>query len=266
MNLPLIPGSLPTGWCPTQGTTFWQEVYNKFFALGVAQLALGTGYTIKVSDTEPTAAERDNTLWYKLIGGVPDRIYYYYGGYWVCPHPVQDTSFLWMVQSGSEADIWALEGGDGSDPRIAGNVSDWTGAFWEVAHEFDFRIPIGPGTNPVTSTAIAIGATGGVEEVTLTTLEGAQDEDHFHTVGRQVSSSGSSGDDVILLTGTSSETGAGIVVHGDASAESKNIEDGTGAYVVTSGVDMDPVEAHTNMPPYVGVWFVHRTSRKFYTS
>ena len=271
MNLPLIPGSLPTGWCPTQGTTFWQEIYNKFFALGVAQLALGTGYTIKVSNDEPTAEERDNTLWYKTVGGVPERIYYYYGGHWVCPHPVQDTTFLWMVKSGTEASIWSLDGGDGTDPSVVGNVSDYTGSFWKVAHEFDFRFPIGPGTNPIAydggaASVISVEGTGGVERHILTPTEGG-DVGHSHTFGRQEATSGDDVNDVVLLKGTSTETGLGVYVNGEGSNTlDKDISTLTGAYLVTSESTSTAPVSHTNMPPYVGVWFVQRTARKFYTS
>ena len=127
MDLPLIPGSLPVGWCPASE----QDRYNKYFALGIAQLSLGTGYTIKYSDTQPTPEERANTLWYKTIGGVPDRLYVYYNGYWSAQHEAPadgEERRLWV---GSEANVWAYDGGDGTDPGAGGaNVTAQTGAMF----------------------------------------------------------------------------------------------------------------------------------------
>lgn len=265
-QLALLPGSLPPGWCPTSGTGFYQEIYNKFFMLGAALLPTGTGLALKVDDGPRTAEDQGTVVWLRTIGGKPERIYTYYAGYWVSPHPIPPSSdFRMIVAAGSEADVWAMDGGDGTDPATTAPTAV-TGAMWEVDHTFDFRMPVGVGTNSDTSNSIAIEEIGGAEEITLTTAQGAQDENHVHTVGRQVADAGSAGDDVALLIGSNVATGAGFVVHGDSNFESKNIEDCTGDYAVTSGVTMDPIEPHSNMPPYKGVWFVKRTIREFYTA
>lgn len=248
MDLPLIPGSLPVGWCPASE----QDRYNKYFALGIAQLSLGTGYTIKYSDTEPTPEERANTLWYKTIGGVPDRLYVYYNGYWSAQHEVPadgEERRLWV---GSEANVWAYDGGDGTDPGAGGaNVTAQTGAMWMVDHSFDFRFPIGVGTNPVTydggaATTVGVGGTGGAERHTLLLSEIPE---HTHTFEEDQFGHGAA-------DGNDSDSNQGTL---------RSQVGGAGAYEPVT----DPVgegKSHPTIPPYIGVFFIKRTGRIFRTA
>jgi microcystin-dependent protein len=248
MDLPLIPGTLAVGWCPSSE----QDRYNKYFALGVAQLSLGTGYTIKVSDTPPTAEERTTTLWHKTIAGVPDLLYIYYSGYWIAKHEAPAGGDERRFFMGSEADVWAYDGGDGTDPGAGGaNVTDYTGAMWRVDHDFDFRFPIGAGTNPVAydgsaATSIGVAATGGVERVAL-----SEDELPAHTHKFEDDQFGKWQAD-----GNDSDDNEGLIgsVVGTAGAYEPETD--------STGGD----KSHTNMPPYKGVYFIRRTGRKFRTA
>ena len=146
-----------------------------------------------------------------------------------------------IVQIPSEAAVWSYDGGDGSDPSV--NIpSGITGAMWEVDHDFDFRMPVGAATNVLTyngnaATVIAPGSAGGVEKHTLTQNELAT---HDHGLG---------GLNVMIAT----VLNPAVFV----AAGGPTVDVATAAAVGNS-------EAHQNMPPFRGVYFIKRTARQFY--
>lgn len=255
-DLPLIPGTLPVGYCPADE----QARYNKYFALGYAQLAAGTGWSVKVDPASPSVDERINTLWLKTgAAGEPERLYKYFDGYWSSPHPVPASSdFRTLVAAGSEADVWALDGGDGSDPTAV-PPTDHTGAMWEVDHTFDFRIPMGAGTNPTAydggaATVLSVGGTAGAERHTL-----SSDEMPAHThpnASNQFYRWEADGNDGIA------GQGEGLVGYDDYSGHPggpatayEPVTDSTGGG-----------KSHDSLPPVKGVFLIKRTIRQFYTA
>lgn len=249
-DLPLIPGSLPVKWCPLTE----QERYNKFFALGVARLDSGSGWNIHVSDTAPTADRRGDTLWLKLSGTDPIRLYKYTQGYWAARNPIAPSNsvdgaslrWLWV---GTLSNLWSLDGGSGDDPSVVAPTA-FTGAMWEEDTDFAARMPLGVGTLPLSTTAVAVTGTGGVDQTVLTK---AQIPPHQHKLGFQESTA--DGSNPSYLYGNQPDISVATRVYITEDGSALGLGDGAGA-----------ATAHNNMPPYVGVYFIKRTIREFYTS
>jgi len=183
---------------------------------------------------------------------------------WVSPNPTPVASLERRLWTGSASQIWSYDGGDGTDPAV--NVpTDTAGAMWEVDHAADFKIPIGPGTNTGTGTTIAVGQTGGEEKHVLT-----KDEmEHTHITGRMKANSGSGADDGYMLqadTQTADGTGRRITGGSNSDVEAP-LSTLTGNYLATAGVDATtPPAGHNNMPPFIGMYVIKRTARRFYTA
>jgi hypothetical protein len=182
-----------------------------------------------------------------------------------------------MIWKGTEAALWAYQGGDGTDPASVA-PTDFTGAMWQVDTDFEFRFPLGIGhsnigTNPVpyapaSNTVVAQGATGGAEKIVITPV------DHTHLVGRMRGDSGATGDDVDFLTGATSidltSVTARVIRCDHDAAVTENISTVSGEYLVTKqqekvggGVPDNITQAQ--MPPYKAVVFARRTARKYLT-
>ena len=147
------------------------------------------------------------------------------------------------IYKGTTTELETFDGGE------AGAVGDWTGPMWEVDTDFQFKVPIGAGTNSVTydsnpATTLAVGNTGGVERVAL-----AEDELPAVTVkftdeqfGKWKAELNSGDDDEGLV-------GQLVGPAGAYEPESDPLGDG---------------KSHTNMMPYRTVYFIKRTSRRGY--
>jgi hypothetical protein len=164
---------------------------------------------------------------------------------WVAPHPSPASGAETRMYKGAEADVWAYDGGDGVNPTSVLPTAT-SGAMWEVDHAFDFKVPIGPGTNSTTyggnpATTVGVGGIGGEEQHVLTAAEMPS---HTHTVTPNMF--------VWPLAG-----GVGIDIPGNNSAGFQGVAYGT----TSAGSDA----SHNTMPPYCGVYFIKRTARVFYT-
>ena len=244
IELPLIPGSLPTGFCPETE----QERYNKYLELGYAQLDNGSGWAIHVSDTAPVADRRGDTVWLKLDADRPLRLYKFEGGYWTSLHPIPAGGNERMIWVGNPTQLWAYDEGGGSDPSVTIPTA-LTGAFWEVDTEFDARTLVGAGTLPLSGTAIVNTTIGGVDQTILTK---EQIPPHQHKMGFQ--SNTADGVNKEYLFNAQSD-------YSTATAKF-DTEDGSNNGVGLAGV----AAAHDNMPPYYGVYIAKRTIRTHYTS
>ena len=231
---------LPEGYCFTTPQRFALDI--------VAQM---TGYipgeysVIIKSDTEPVAADR-NKDWHKLIGDEPTgEIYSWYLGKWVRKNPFEASGDFRLWWEGTEANVWAFDGGDGTDPSAVPPTAI-TGAMWEVDHNYDFRFPLGAGTSPKPTTA-SVGGTGGEEEHSLIVSELAP---HTHDISTPAAAT-----DDIPSTTVDGGTNPDPVVTVDFVTES------------AGGAGTPPVVVpHQNMPPWRAGYWIMRTSRIFLTA
>lgn len=83
-DYPVIPGTLPSGWCPET----WQAVLNEFSSL--MAVTVPAAQTIVIADAEPSASDRDK-LWVKTTAGAPysSGLWIYKGGAWQPVLPIQ---------------------------------------------------------------------------------------------------------------------------------------------------------------------------------
>ena len=182
---------------------------------------------------------------------------------WVSPNPALPASKERRLWTGTESELWSFDGGDGTDPTV-NTPTETTGAMWQVDHAADFRMAIGPGTSGL-STTIAVGQTGGEEKHTLTPTEMS----HTHVTGRMKTNSGSGADDGYMLqAGAQTVDGTGRRITGGSSSDVEApLSTLTGNYLATADVDTGAAPtAHNNLPPYIGMFFIQRTARKFYTA
>lgn len=237
---------LPDGYCFTTPQRFAMDI-----AAGLYGYIPGQYSTIIVSETEPPVADRDK-VWFKLeVGGAPTGLpFFYFGGAWVSPNRETAGSQARRIFRGSASDVWSYDGGDGTDPST-NPPSDAAGAMWEIDTDFAARSPIGPGTLPLSGTVIAVGDTGGVDQVTLAET---QIPEHTHKMAKNVSSSTSLQTDqkAIAWNGLFSGNNAYVLTEGDTPADiGKSGPSGGGL-------------AHTNMSPYIATYFIKRTARVYY--
>lgn len=148
---------------------------------------------------------------------------------------------------------------------------------WEIDVLFDGRTPTGVGVIPTSAPAASIvnpldttdslGNSGEYKHV-LTGAEGAV-ADHDHPVGLFNSGGGGNADDAFFnkvtpAVGTAGWTGRyitggdGIVSAAQTTADIYTLQANDGNGVVSAG--------HSSMQPYIGVFFIKRTSRAFYVA
>lgn len=232
--LSLQPGSLPEGYTPE---TF-QEFYNRMFKEGRA--IWPDAMTIVNRGSSAPSAANQIYPWIRVDPGtsIIEGVYTYYNGLWCRPHPTPasgDERRLWV---GSVGALTTYDGGDGG-----ATVTAYTGPMWEVDTDFAAVFPLGVGTLP-SGTAVAVGGTGGEETHVLTIAELATHNHPLNPDNRQ-------DDQHDLSPGTAV---------GDFG--------GSGMYVKEYNVtgDTGSGDAHNNMPPYRGVYFIKRTARIYITA
>lgn len=228
--------------------TTWDALIQKV-ADNIAGELAGSGTLPTFGKDTPDSSSRDRP-WIRLnANGSLDRIYVFWNGLWVAPHQTP--------AAGSERRIWvgttgALETYDGG---ASGDVTDVSGPFWEVDTAFEAKFPVGVGTFESTAT-VSVNGTGGAEQTTLLVGNLAA---HAHIIA--IEQEGSSGIEVPseatgYFRGKGSETLQ--FVEGGSSTNSGNTrEDGGNAE--------GEAEPFSNLPPYIGVYFIKRTARVYYT-
>ena len=191
-----------------------------------------------ISATAPGADDQDK-LWIKTSSGAPVRQFVYYNGSWVWPHHIPASDGRVIIYTGSAASVDTLDGG------TSGTAKSASGPFWEIVTDMSGRFPLGVGTLD-SGTAVAVTDTGGEEKHTLTQAE-LPDHTHDFTVRE-------------FNNFDSSNASAAELLLGDQNVESAN---SATPNVLVDGGGSD--EAHNNMPPYYGVYFIKRTARVYYT-
>lgn len=238
---------LPANYCFTDFNRFALDI-----VAGMSGFLPGTFSSFVVSATEPDVADRDK-VWIQVdANGIPTgKIFRYFGG-WYMQNPRRDPNErVWWA--GSEAAAWSYDGGDGTDPSTT-PPTPYSGAMWEVDHDYDFRFPIGAGTS-ATPTTIAPGATGGDENSTL--------PDHTHLVGRF---SDNAQDDPFFILGSGTNASSLKGCFGNLNSDIRELFSAlTGPIMQTDVVNSATPITFTNMPPYrVGYW-LKPTARQYYT-
>jgi hypothetical protein len=151
-NLPIIPPTLPEGWCPSD----LQEFVNETVGKALVQFTSQSFSVLLVQASAPDATDRDKP-WLKTGD---DLIYRWFGGAWVSRNPEDSNGNARRIFVGSTTNLLTYDGGD-TDP-----LGGASGPMWEVDTEFEGRVPIGvgtiPGSNPVITLAVA--ENGGVAQ------------------------------------------------------------------------------------------------------
>lgn len=254
-NVILTPGTLPQGYC----FSTLQQYYNDIIALTLAQLP-GTASLFNYGANVPDPADQDKPWIRVAADGTLDGLYTF-NGVWCRPHPTPPSGSERRMWVGTEANLWAYDGGDGTDPATT-PPTDTTGAMWVVDTAFAFRFPLGVGTNATTydgnpASAVAVTGTGGAERHALATAELAE---HSHLMANS-----SANTDQTALAGEVpiAAEGWGNSDDGFRYDLSKSLNDAE-PDVGRTGKEGDGT-SHQNMPPYYGVYFIKRSARKHYT-
>ena len=222
----LVKGSIDPSSCFSDV----KQLYDLFIDATTAHVK-GQYSLFNFGDIAPAASDRDKP-WIKTVGGAPDRIYVYQSGYWLSLHSIPAGSAERKIWTGTTAELAEYDGGSAGDPTV------FSGPFWEVDTNFAAVFPVGVGEF-ASGTEVTKGSTGGIEEVTLTT---AQIPEHSH-------------DFTLNGYNSSQDSNSGNEYGFDGKSPQSLKTDNTG-----SG------EAHNNLPPYRGVYFIKRTGRQYYTA
>ncbi len=242
LNVTTVPGSLPAGYCwPASPQTYYNDIIDILSAYISGEFNL-----FAFGASEPDPASR-GLPWIKVDALNNFDGLYTYGQFsvWARPHPTPasgDERRLWV---GTEASLQTYDGGE-----IAA-VTATTGPFWEVDHDFDFRVPLGPGTSP-DGTVVAEGDNGGEEFHVL-----AISEMPLHGHPYRLNTLG--GFDISDPTG-------GLIMEATAGSNT-NMAASTATPSDTAGQQIGGEGGglrHQNMPPYRGCFLIKRTARIYY--
>lgn len=250
----IIAPTFADGYCPGSLQEFANDLQAGSRLSGSITLD-----NIVISETAPA----DHTkLWFKVdgalnpfttIAGVPLYKWSNTLSTWVLRHPELPSSekVFMYVGTNDAAGLWVLDGGDGTDPSVAGNVTSSTGSFWEVYTAMAGLFPVGVGTINPSSTVVGVTNTGGADQVTQTTAQLAV---HDHLIGLDGTTGiTTDGDNGCLQTGGTNVNWQ-AATPANAMGETRNAG-GSGSPATTQPM--------TTTPPYFGIWFIRRTAREF---
>lgn len=247
---------LPAGYCFSDPARFALDIIA-----GLSGFVPGQVSSFIIGSSEPDVNDR-NKLWVRLNpDGSPDRNYIFFSGKWVSKNSIEANSQerKWWV--GTEANAWAYDGGDGTDPTT-GSPTATTGAMWMRDKDYDCKFPFQAGTitEPDASTkTYNVGDVGGEENHTITIPELPA---HGHQLF--VGSSDGSVAGIREALQTVNNPHAGTDAAYQAAGGGNNFVQNTGGDPKNS--PPTTAQPHNNMPPFrVGMW-IKRTARVYYTT
>lgn len=208
----------------------------------------------------PTVAERGK-LWFPPSRG---RLYQYKDGLWISriyPPPESKRRIFWYGQA---TELWQEDEGSGNDPA-ADKPTVYTGAVWEVDHDFDGRTAFGSGAVPGTDPVMTMVPTEsyGVGELKLTADNVPE---HFHWIMRNEQLNNGApalGPAMVCpsaVGGFGSENWTALG-HTDLVNKQANVGQ-TSKY----GVPEDKVKSANIIPPSKAGFWAKRTRREFYVA
>lgn len=238
--------------------------FNRFALDIVAQMAgfvPGAYNFFNYGNDEPAVNDRTKP-WLRLNpDGTLDRIYVFAGGLWVSTHHLLPGARIIAPSTLlTAADVWAWDGGDGSDPATT-TPSYATGAMWEVDPILTARFPLGAGTLP-SGAVVAPNATGGAETHAIVTAEVPKHTHYIATDEVVTGSDVNSTDQVARRKNDGSLSGD---EHGDYKLAPSTLEATLGKSGPYGGDGAGVTTPMNIMPPYGAVLFIQRTNRTQYT-
>ena len=230
-------GVLPAGFCPAT----YQDILNGFASESTVTLP-DSASSLQVSATKPSDTTKP---WQQLDSlGRPTRIYVFAQGAWLSLHP--DFPGKIIMYLGVLPDFTIFDGGD------ANALGAYSGPMWQLCNTaldgsgtqiLTAQVPLGVGTLKSTK-VVNVQDTGGEENHILT---GQEMPPHTHPINQVVAAS------------TNNFAGGGF-----NGATIQDINTGSAGGDPTTGTPPTKALGHNTLPPYVGVYFLQRTSRKFY--
>lgn len=246
IRLPVKADPVANTFCPLSNKDFQYLV-----SLEYAELNIDPNFNYGNATPPP---DKRGLPWYRLNGdGSPDKWYSFNQGLWLSPHTLP-PGFVGIF-TGAQADIPAFDGGN------TNAISATDGAFWQKLPGADAKFLVQAGTmDAPDSRVVAVGGTGGVPSVLL---QDAQiSHDHFiatneaknpgnalslsttNSIPKSSNYDGAGSPDSFILVGSTLQPSLGL----------------------TSPVG-DPTTrvTHENLPPYLAVTFIIRTSRLYFS-
>ena len=273
----ILPGTLPGGdnYCFLGWQRYSIDILSR--ARVIQRDEVGTTFW-NISATTPSPDKRIYP-WLNLNDG---RVYQwsFTFGVWISPRPYSFGQIIPSELGITETQLWALDGGDGTDPRLTlpdGSINPSyvaptavTGAMWQVAHSMDGRFPLGAGTipgaviygttTPITAGLFATQDSNGQAGQYAVPLDVTDMPYHGHGMPTNTT---------LADPGTVPGAWANVPVFQPGSAwrpPSDSKDRGVAQFVYEGGDpnhNNQPVP-HNNMPPYEAVLFIIPTSRIFY--
>lgn len=245
----LSPPVFPDGYCPQS-----EQQRANDIASGIGAQLPGNYIVWNYGDTVPAVEDQDKPWMRTFPDGSPDRVYVFFDGAWVAPHPVPASGDERRIWVGTTDDLETYDGGE------AGTVSDAEGPFWEVDHDFDGRIPIGAGTPEAWGAAITVGTNAGAGKVTMT-LDHMVPHQHLIARSTQVNTSPAlDGANVMAYRGGGLGNENYVLLGVEPAADNPANVGLTSSTGNGSASNQLPT-----LPPVRAVYMIKRTARLFYT-
>lgn len=263
VGITVTPWVPPTNYCPASYAQLIADAINNSTFV-VTQPAAN----MVLSSVQPSQTAQ-GTIWLQTSGlppftgispgnATPVAMWSYDNSYgWIWPNPCAPSGAERRLWFASETSLITYDGGDSSALGLA------SGPMWKVDHTFDQRMLLAPGTLPgapsgtgATPTVVSVGATGGEQLHQLVAIETTPHNHTFPVVGGAAPS-----------YGTYTYVGLGGNIQVQTTGGTLDLKQDLQPF----GGDplaVAPYSAaayHNNMPPYIGVFVIQRTSRKYYT-